>query len=106
MSNRQLYLAGYVAGYLCQRGSEYLNEGKPKRRAVPGFSRGVDVRDPVIYPTREKALAAAQALPLSTSWRRFLRPWSYETPNPANAKGMPLLSTIPDTAPHFLDPAS
>ena len=90
----QKYLLGWVTGTLHPTGGEMLNEGPPRQRRSVDNAVSCMIREAIIYPSRAAAERAAQP-PCPFGWPRFVRGYAYETPNPENAKGLPLISSLP-----------
>lgn len=94
------YLLGYVAGVEREgRYSEDLIDEQVKRKCGIGMSGSVRTWESKVFPTREAASKAIKAL----DWRgrKFTRGYIYSTPNPQNAKNLPL-ATEENTVTQYL----
>ncbi len=89
MSYFKRYLMGYVVGWVFHDGSEVLHEkrkyrsGNKKMSVASGY-----VDEAVMFISPKAAEKAAKEFAKDSKAKWFYRGYSYETPNPENAKGL------------------
>ncbi len=87
------YLMGFAAGHDYTPGGGDIEE--PSGDRLRPYQTKV-------FPTRSAARKAAEALPVIPGKRRYVRPYIYSTPTPANARGMDLFNPEQETT-EYLD---
>lgn len=80
------YLCGWVSGYEDAKGYRQDDDERGE----------LGIYHAIVHRTRESAEKAA-TIHREAGRKAYVRAMSYETRNPENAKGMPLLSTIENT---------